>query len=247
MPSTNFDYCANEYSSIFELPFIKYGDYYTLIKKIGDVSGRSVLDVGCGEGTVARLLKSQGAFRVVGVDLSEGMVELAREQENRQGSGVEYLCRDLRMLETIGQFDLVIASFIFTLAHTRDNLLKMCQAVHANLKPGGRLLVADDNLFLAPDKYSALEKYGFMKEIDGPLHTGSVVTCTLRLNAEDLVVKETWLGQDTWMETLGVTGFGNIEWFAPEVDPQGIKLFGEAFWHDYINLPASVFFSAVTV
>ncbi len=144
MPSTNFDFCANEYSSIFELPHIKYGDDYTLMKKIGDVSGRSVMDVGCGEGTLARLLKSQGASRVVGLDLSERMVELAKQQENRQGSGVEYLCRDLLMLETIGQFDLVIASFIFTLAHTRDNLLKMCQAVHANLKPEGRLLVGQN-------------------------------------------------------------------------------------------------------
>ena len=52
---------------------------------IGDPTGKDVLDVACGEGFYSRLIRQRGAAKVVGVDLSAGMVELARKQEARIG------------------------------------------------------------------------------------------------------------------------------------------------------------------
>jgi toxoflavin synthase len=43
----------------------------------------SVLDLACGEGFYTRLLRQTGAGRVVGVDLSAGMIALARQEEAR--------------------------------------------------------------------------------------------------------------------------------------------------------------------
>ena len=48
---------------------------------IGDVAGKSVVDLACGEGFYTRRIRQAGAKRVLGVDLSEGMIELARKQE----------------------------------------------------------------------------------------------------------------------------------------------------------------------
>lgn len=245
MSSTNFDFCASEYASLFELPYIKYGDCYTILKIIGDVSGQSILDLACGEGTLVRQMKAHGARRVVGVDLSQSMITLAQLQESQQPLGVKFLCQDVLTLDVVGQFDMVTASFIFSLAHTKENLLKMVKAACANLKPGGRLVVTDDNVFLSPEKYGALQQYGFTKEINESLQEGTVVTCTLKVKNEDIVVKETYLSRDTWMGTLEAAGLTKMVWFPPEVAPEGMKLFGEAFWFDYINLPVSIFFTAI--
>jgi SAM-dependent methyltransferase len=56
---------------------------------IGDLNGRRVLDAGCGEGYNTRILARRGA-RVTGVDISERMIELAREAERAERLGIRY-------------------------------------------------------------------------------------------------------------------------------------------------------------
>ena len=48
----------------------------------GDVAGLKVLDAGCGTGYLSRKLYDRGA-RVIGIDFSEKMIEIAVEGENR--------------------------------------------------------------------------------------------------------------------------------------------------------------------
>src|SRR5205807_8859147 len=56
---------------------------------IGDVSGREVLDAGCGEGYNTRILARRGA-RMTGVDISPRMLEFAREAERSELLGIRY-------------------------------------------------------------------------------------------------------------------------------------------------------------
>jgi SAM-dependent methyltransferase len=51
------------------------------------LEGRTVLDVGCGSGPYAVECARRGAARVVGLDLAEGMLNLARERAARLGVG----------------------------------------------------------------------------------------------------------------------------------------------------------------
>ena len=48
-----------------------------MLRAMGAVEGRRVLDIGCGEGRFCRLLAGLGA-EVTGIDLTEGLVERAR-------------------------------------------------------------------------------------------------------------------------------------------------------------------------
>jgi len=56
---------------------------------VGEISGKTVLDAGCGEGYNTRLLARQGA-RMTGVDLSEKMIAFARSEEERNPLGIRY-------------------------------------------------------------------------------------------------------------------------------------------------------------
>lgn len=57
---------------------------------VGDLRGRQVLDAGCGEGHNTRILARRGA-RMTGVDISERMIALAKEEEQREPLGISYL------------------------------------------------------------------------------------------------------------------------------------------------------------
>ena len=57
---------------------------------VGDLSGRDVLDAGCGEGYNTRILARRGA-RMTGVDISERMIDLARKEERREPLGIRFL------------------------------------------------------------------------------------------------------------------------------------------------------------
>src|SRR5271168_4896129 len=95
---------------------------YSALKLIGDVKGKRVLDVACGEGHFTRMVRNAGAAEVLGVDISERMIDLAREQEARQPLGIEYRVEDAKTLggeAGHADFDLVVAVWLLVYARTR--------------------------------------------------------------------------------------------------------------------------------
>jgi ubiquinone/menaquinone biosynthesis C-methylase UbiE len=97
--------------------FVRGGkDYYrdemnnpAAFKIIGNVRGKHVLDLSCGEGYNTRILAQRGA-KVVGVDFSEKMIKLARQQEKREKLGIDYNVSDAGKLKDFGDgsFDVVV-------------------------------------------------------------------------------------------------------------------------------------------
>ncbi len=69
----------------------------------------SVLDVGGGSGRVGEPVLEAGAARYVDVDLSEAMLDLARERLARFGDRVELVRGDFLSAELEGPFDIVLA------------------------------------------------------------------------------------------------------------------------------------------
>ena len=95
---------------------------------------REVLDVGCGEGQVARLAAAGGAARVVGVDPTWAQLVLARER----GGGVGYARSDAAALPFPAEaFDAVVACLVFEHIDTVDEALAEVGRV---LRPGGVFL-----------------------------------------------------------------------------------------------------------
>ncbi|HXM59023.1 MAG TPA: class I SAM-dependent methyltransferase [Candidatus Dormibacteraeota bacterium] len=66
----------------------------TLLDLLGEVRGERVLDLACGHGRIARALARRGAS-VVGVDLSEVLLDRARAGEAEEPLGVAYLQGDV--------------------------------------------------------------------------------------------------------------------------------------------------------
>jgi 2-polyprenyl-3-methyl-5-hydroxy-6-metoxy-1,4-benzoquinol methylase len=97
-----------------------------------DPAGRRVLDIGCGQGELVRLLRGDG-FDARGVDISPEQVELARAAGNGNVDRGDFyeLLRD-----SPGSWSAVVATDV--LEHlTKEEVLRAFDHVHHALAPGG--------------------------------------------------------------------------------------------------------------
>lgn len=68
----------------------------------------TVLDLGCGTGTLTELLARKG-FDMIGVDNAEEMLRIAMEKRERLGLDILYLLQDMRELELYGTVGAVVS------------------------------------------------------------------------------------------------------------------------------------------
>lgn len=96
-------------------------------------AGAAVLDLCCGSGRVTQGLVEHG-FRVTGVDSSEPMLRLARQN----APGAELVLADMRSLALPQACAAVVSTFnALAHAHTVDDLGQALRKAHAALTPGG--------------------------------------------------------------------------------------------------------------
>lgn len=106
----------------------------------GDVTGRRVLDLGCGEGAYSRELVRCGA-RVTGIDGSERLVDIARVRASTSGVAIDHRCLNASALDSLADasFDLVVASMIFMNVEDYPGAIR---EAHRVLAPGGALCMS---------------------------------------------------------------------------------------------------------
>lgn len=112
-----------------------------VLERVQPLEGCRVLDLGCGEGYVARQIQAAGAASVLGVDLSQGMIDQARAEEERNPQGIEYRQGDASDLAELpdNSFDRVVAVFLFNYVDT-GVMTEVMRRVRACLAPGGRFV-----------------------------------------------------------------------------------------------------------
>jgi len=180
-----------------------------LLETVGIPAGAACLDVGCGGGDVTReLARAVGpSGRVVGVDLDETGLTLARRETRQVGlSNVSFEAGDVTDWESGRSFDVVYTRFL--LPHLADPL-RLLTSVRRHLRPGGVMIVEDIDFrgHFAEPACAALERY-----VD--LYTASVLA----------------RGADPYIgprlpEMLRAAGFGDISLslFHPVALSGGIK------------------------
>lgn len=121
------------------------GDPYeilpSLLELIGDLTGKTVLDAGCGEGYLARVLAARGA-QVTGIDISPALIGQARLKD--ADNLIDYRVADLSgpLPDLAGVFDTVASYLVLNDVPGYQGFARTIADV---LKPAGRAVLAFNN------------------------------------------------------------------------------------------------------
>lgn len=109
------------------------GEWHELEKLLPDFSGKRVLDIGCGFGWHCIYAADHGAEQVIGADISDNMLRVAREKTS--SPAVKYLNAAMEELDfPPNSFDIVMSSLAF---HYTPDFFLMCRKIARFLTPGG--------------------------------------------------------------------------------------------------------------
>lgn len=126
--------------------------------QLPDLTGKRVVDLGCGFGWFARYARSVGAARVLGLDISENMI--GRAKADTQDQAISYEIADLETLELPeASFDFAHSSLAF---HYIRDFGRLAAMVHRALVPGSHFVFTIEHpIFMAPSNA------GWSRDADG--------------------------------------------------------------------------------
>ena len=118
---------------LFEIP--------ALFSLLPDLKGLHILDLGCGFGEHCTEFVRRGAERVVGIDISEKMLEVAKAENS--DPKIEYINLPMEDLDRIDEkFDLVISSLAL---HYVEDFSGVVKRIHEMLNPGGLFVFSQEH------------------------------------------------------------------------------------------------------
>ncbi len=240
-----YDRIAQQYKRARFQPWRTHIEHYTLLRLVGDVAGKAVIDLACGEGYYTRALRQQGAAQVVGVDLSCAMIGLAEAEEKRRPLGIEYRVGDVRTLEVPGEFDLAFAAYLLNYAQSAEELVQMCRAVARTLRSGGRFVTVNSNPAEPTVALPAARAYGFSRRVEGELVEGAPIVVEFFLPEGSFEVKNYYLSTGTMEEAFRAAGLRDVRWHAPEISAEGLPELGQEFCADFLAHPPVSFIGCV--
>jgi SAM-dependent methyltransferase len=184
-----------------------------ILAEVGDLTGRTVLDVGCGTGFYSRLFAKQGAARVLGVDLSEEMIAVAKTVPDE----IEYLVGDAILGAQDGRFDLVASVWLINHAETRPELESMLKGFVA---AGDDLLLVTTNAdadwdFLGSDA----QQFGVRQQPNGPAVDGRLpYVANIYYEGESFSFQSGSWSIEVLTEALHAVGYQSVRRIAPTGD-----------------------------
>jgi 2-polyprenyl-3-methyl-5-hydroxy-6-metoxy-1,4-benzoquinol methylase len=110
----------------------------TILRILGQVEGKLVLDAGCGNGYLCRRLSQKGA-RMVGIDVSKEAIRMARSAESDAPLNIQYYVGSLGDLSMFSNntFDLIVSNIVLC---DLPDVNQALAEIHRVLNKSGKLV-----------------------------------------------------------------------------------------------------------
>ncbi|MBD3313107.1 methyltransferase domain-containing protein [Candidatus Woesearchaeota archaeon] len=210
-----------------------------VINECGDVRGRRVLDIGCGAGSIARVLADSGA-EVCGFDKSEAMIEKARSLPS---DGIEYKVFELTAdsgLPFEGHFDAAVSSMVWGPCPL-DVVDNGNRLVSESLDQGGRYIIA----IAHPDMANYKPDSKWIKVLSKGYHQNGdeVKFKVYDADSKEIPLEGSHLTLEFMLQNLINYGFQLENIQAPKPTENDRKTYPEMWSPDDFRIP---FFSIIT-
>jgi len=239
MLKEQFELIANQYVKRNKSLLMNYVTLNTVLRSLGKIKNKSVLDVGCGNGYVCRKFYALGASRIVGIDISPKQIELAKHSANN--NKIEYVCGDATDLKNIvkGTFDIVTSISVLNYIEIKKELGTIISNVFDKLNDGGKfvsIVVNPDIVLPSSTKYGRnLISLGVDRTKIADLEEFKIEFFD---NAQEKIfeTKAINYSRKTYEEFFLKAGF-SVKWIQPSISTEGLKEMGKQFWEEFIANP----------
>lgn len=214
-----------------------------IFRALGDVRGRSLLDLACGDGFYTRRFRTEcGAEPVWGIDLSPRSIEKAQAIERREPLGIEYRAADVVGLRLERSFDVVTAIHLLHYLESGDEIRSVLATIHGLLGDHGYFvtMIANPELALeAHDAQDSKSKLGYYFSSAEPGNGG-----LLRFHpggfekAREITIEfRRW--HRSFIDGLAREVGFEPQWHEPIISEAGIREYGAGFFENYLANPQS--------
>ncbi|POS79231.1 hypothetical protein DHEL01_v202389 [Diaporthe helianthi] len=220
-------------------------DTLNMFHAIGSVQDKYVLDLSTGTGYFARALSKKGAKHVVGVDVSEGMLDVARrlvESEPAVPEGVlAYEVADVfKPLNLVGcseaSRDVITGAWCLNYAGDQAMMDQAFQNIAKYLKPGGRFVGVIPNVGSAELEDDEIYFDFSIRRIEA-VEGGNLCRLTMHAKEQPVSFNAYILEHSIFEKGAKSAGLVNITLANPTLVPEFVGNEDEAYWNGYLARP----------
>lgn len=185
-----------------------------LLDQVAPTACESIVDVGCGTGSFAVMLKRRAPkSHVVGLDPDPNVLAIARQKAARTGVEVEWRQGFARDVVTFGrEFDKAVSSLVFHQVPLLEKEVGIA-AMFAAVRPGGEVHIAD---YAVQHRWLMRQLFRVIQWLDGPEDTQANVDGAIERILASLQ------GHDVQPRSIVYTPTGAISLFKVEVSGRSI-------------------------
>ncbi|HOX61199.1 MAG TPA: class I SAM-dependent methyltransferase [Candidatus Magasanikbacteria bacterium] len=224
--SNNYNKLATKYSKSDHKPDKKYSILPTVLKLAGSLKGKTVMDLGCGDGFFAKQFSLLGAKHVIGIDKSKKQITLAKKTKDTK---ISYILADI-FKDPLPKADIINSPFVLNYAQDASGLSQYFQILHKSLNKKGKIILLHD----LPNG-SNLRKFGAKKMLTKNTDGAQIKIDLYNQNKHICTLFSTYFKQKTIVKLLKDTKFKKIKIRHPLISADGYRQMGEKFWDGYLD------------
>ncbi|MBI9011603.1 MAG: class I SAM-dependent methyltransferase [Clostridiales bacterium] len=135
MSQTYEDFTSDKDSYSFSI------EWPTINEMMPNIKGQKVLDLGCGTGRFSFFFEEFSPRKILGVDISSGMLDIARREAKKINSTIEFQQKDIEgfLLSENQEYDFIFSSTTF---HYIEDLEKLFKSISSILSNNGTCIIS---------------------------------------------------------------------------------------------------------
>ncbi|TKA81737.1 hypothetical protein B0A55_01123 [Friedmanniomyces simplex] len=239
-----YDSVASDYDIIWSVPAVKilFPMLDANLRRLRPWDGASALDLACGTGIGLREMKKLGATKLVGVDISREMLEVAKQTSPNDGFELHHAdCS--QPLDHLGlqqgSFDIIIAMWLLNYPEDRAQMAGMWQNIATYLRPDGKFvgIIQNQDTVHPSSMQGKWDAYGARETNVQPLPSGDGVRMHVEFNTEPKVEFDTLvLRKEILEEEARKAGLADVHYVRPGEEAKGeIEGKDEAWWGELLE------------
>ena len=214
-----------------------------IFRALGDVRGKSLLDLACGDGFYTRRFRVEcAADPVMGIDLSPKQIERAQAIERRAPLGIEYRVGDVTRLGLERRFEVATAIHMLHYLENAQEIEAALRTIYGVLDASGYFvtMIANPEFDLARhDASDSKANFGYYFSLAEPGNGGLMCFHPGGFEkARELTVEfRRW--ERGFIDAIAAEVGFNSEWHEPFISADGLATHGPGFFANYLANPQS--------